>query len=126
MSAVTTWQPAAAPLRTARPRLVSVPAGDAVAVPQLGPVRLTRAGRLAVTLAVVVLALATMAWRVIGPAPVVADHSVVVEAGQTLSEIAAVELPGLDVRAAVTEIQLLNELPSTEVRGGQVLRIPAA
>ena len=51
--------------------------------------------------------------------------SVVVQHGQTLSEIAAVHLPGLPVGQGVVEIQLANSLNSLQVQAGQVLQIPA-
>jgi LysM repeat protein len=55
----------------------------------------------------------------------VADHAVTVGAGQTLSEIAVRELPGMPVANAVAELQLANNLPTNHVHAGQVLVIPA-
>ena len=51
--------------------------------------------------------------------------SVEVRPGQTLSEIAGAELPGIPTAEAVATIQLANNLPSTHVTSGQVLVIPA-
>lgn len=138
MSAAAAWDLNAAPVRVpgsvpgraARPSLVLVPTGDAVPTSAPGRLRLTRAGRLAVTLTVaaVLLAVATVALvsrtGAAAPAPV-ADHAVTVTQGQTLSEIAVRELPGLPVAAAVAELQLANNLPSAHVHAGQVLVVPA-
>ena len=116
-------------VRPSRPSLVLVPTGDAVPTAAPAQLRLTRAGRLAITLTVdaVLLALATVALiSRAGAAPAtVADHAVTVTAGQTLSEIAARELPGLPVADAVAELQLANNLPSAHVHAGQVLVVPA-
>ena len=140
MSAAVAWDlngtpvqvPGSVPGRTARParpRLVLVPTGDAVPAAAPGRLRLTRAGRLAITLTVaaVLLALATVALASRGgaaPAPV-ADHAVTVTSGETLSEIAVRELPGLSVANAVAELQLANNLASQQVHAGQVLVVPA-
>jgi hypothetical protein len=51
--------------------------------------------------------------------------SVEVRPGQTLSEIARAEMPGLPAAEAVARIQLENNLPSTHVTAGQVIVIPA-
>jgi LysM repeat protein len=48
-----------------------------------------------------------------------------VQSGQTLSEIAATQLPDLPVAEAVAQIQLANDLASDQVHAGQTLRIPA-
>lgn len=126
MSAVT-WESIPAPVSIpSRPRLVSVPTGRDVPARQMGAVRITRAGRLTITLAVAVIALSMAAWTLIAPSPGGVDHTVVVESGQSLWQIAAAELPALDTSAAVVEIQQLNNLQSGQVRIGQVLRIPAS
>ena len=52
-------------------------------------------------------------------------HTVTVQAGQTLSAIAAHELPEMPVREGVARLQLANGLSSSEVHAGQVLQIPA-
>jgi hypothetical protein len=52
-------------------------------------------------------------------------RSVTVEGGQTMSAIAARELPDLPVPEGVARIQLANRLSSSDVHAGQVLRIPA-
>ena len=130
MSAAGAWDVAPAPLRVpgrvARPHLVSVPCGsDAVAVPG-APLRITRAGRLAITsVALVVLVAATIALFSGGASATVIDHSTTVQGGQTLSQIAAQQLPGLPVADAVARIQVANDLTSSEIHAGQSLLIPA-
>jgi LysM repeat protein len=133
MSAAAAWDlnatPARVPARPTRPRLVLVPTGEAVVAPAKGPLRLTRAGRLTITLALTalllgaaLLALVTTAGATTAPH---ADHAVTVVEGQTLSEVAVRELPGLPVAEAVAQLQLANNLPSAQVHAGQVLVVPA-
>jgi hypothetical protein len=90
-------------------------------------IRLTRRGRLVMalmaTVAVAALAL-LLATSVDAAAPQI-DHAMTVVAGQTLSEIAAAQLPGLPIRDAVAQIQLANALSSSQVHAGQSLLIPA-
>ena len=132
MSAAVAWDVAPAPLRMpgtfGRPQLVSVPCGpEAVAAP--GPtaaLRITRLGRLAIT-SVVLVALMALAIALFsgGASATVIDHSTTVQRGQTLSEIAAQQLPGLSVADAVARIQVANDLTSSEIHAGQSLLIPA-
>jgi predicted Zn-dependent protease len=72
----------------------------------------------ALTLAVV------LATSVSAAAPQI-DHATTVSAGQTLSEVAAAQLPGLPINEAVARIQLANGLNTSQVRAGQLLLIPA-
>ena len=51
--------------------------------------------------------------------------STTVRSGQTLSEVAATQLPGLPVADAVARIQVANDLASDQVHAGQILLIPA-
>ncbi|HEY7722104.1 MAG TPA: LysM peptidoglycan-binding domain-containing protein [Pedococcus sp.] len=134
MSAAVAWDltpaPARVPGRPSRPRLVLVPTGDAVPTPVAGPLRITRAGRLAITLTVAA-ALVALALTVFGGGDAAAvtpaaDHATTVQAGQTLSQIAVEQLPGVPMSEAVAQIQLANNLPSTHVHAGQTLLIPAA
>ena len=53
-----------------------------------------------------------------------ATRVVTVQSGQTLSHIAARELPDLPIGTAVAEIQLANQLNTTHVHAGQQLVIP--
>lgn len=134
MSAAVAWDLGAAPAhlpgRPSRPRLVLVPTGDAVPASIAPPLRLTRAGRLAITLAVAG-ALIALAFMAVGGTTdsasgvPVADHATTVRAGQTLSQIAVEQLPALPVAEAVAQIQIANNLPSTQVHAGQSLLIPA-
>ena len=47
-----------------------------------------------------------------------------VESGQTLSQIAARELPGVSVREGVVSLQLANALSTDQVHAGQQLLVP--
>jgi hypothetical protein len=130
MSAAVAWDvstaPAPAPARSSRPQLVSVPCGDTLPQGPSAPLRLTRAGRLAVTLTVLVAAVvASIALLSGGASATVVDHSTTVQRGQTLSEVASQQLPGLPVADAVARIQVANDLTSSEVHAGQTLLIPA-
>lgn len=91
-------------------------------------VRLTRRGRLAITVlvtaAVVALAV-TLSSGAFASVPAI-QRTVTVSSGQTLSEVAVVQLPQLSVQQGVNELQLANNLTSQDVHAGQVLRIPAA
>ena len=134
MSAAVAWDVAPAPLRVpvrpARPRLVAVPCGpqaqeQAPAAPSTS-LRLTRAGRLAITatVAAVVLLLAITMFSG-GASATVIDHSTTVTSGQTLSDIAVRELPQLPVADAVARLQIANDLTSSNIHAGQTLLIPA-
>jgi predicted Zn-dependent protease len=88
--------------------------------------RLTQRGRLAMALLTMV-AMATLAVLLANSVDAAApqiDHATTVVAGQTLSEIAAAQLPGLPIRDAVAQIQLANALSSSQVHAGQSLQIP--
>ena len=128
MSAAVTWELAPAPVRLpsrpARPQLRLVSPGERASVP---PTRLNRRGRLLITLmaAAAVLALSVMlATSVIAAAPEI-DHATTVFAGQTLSEVAAAQLPSLSISEAVARIQLANGLNTSQVHAGQSLLIPS-
>jgi len=126
-------QPARMPSRTARLKLRLVGAQE-----RLGPgehacatagsaIRFTRRGRLVITLMAVaaVVTLAMVLAASVDAAPPQIDHATTVLAGQTLSEVAAVQLPSLPIRDAVARIQLVNGLNSLQVHAGQSLLIPA-
>jgi len=80
------------------------------------------------TIAVATMAaMAAMALALAGAvdaAPQQIDHVTTVSAGQTLSEVAAVQLPSLPIPEAVARIQLANDLSSSQVHAGQSLLIP--
>jgi hypothetical protein len=132
MSAAVAWDlnptPVRVPSRPVQPRLVSVPCGDEVLARPAARLRLTRAGRLAITLTVVVaaVAIAIALFSGGGAAAPVVDHATTVQPGQTLSEIAAQQLPQLAVSDAVARIQVANDLTSSQVHAGQTLVIPTA
>jgi hypothetical protein len=88
--------------------------------------RISRRGRLVITLTVVAAALTLgvlLATSVMASAPQI-DHATTVSAGQTLSEVAAVQLPGLPINEGVARIQLANGLNTSQVHAGQSLLIP--
>lgn len=129
MSAAVAWDvsfaPEGVPVRPARPQLVSVPCGDDASAPAVR-LRLTRAGRLALTtaVAVAVLAIAVATWSG-GASATVIDHSTTVRAGQTLSQVAVEQLPQLSMADAVGRIEVANNLTSSDIHAGQTLLIPA-
>ena len=131
MSAAVAWElapaPVGVPTRPGRARLVSVPCGDAVAAGPATRLRVTRAGWLVVTLAVSAAVVAALVVALFpgGASGTVIDHSTTVQQGQTLSEVAARELPQLPVRDAVARIEVANDLSSSQVHAGQSLLIPA-
>lgn len=114
------------PVAPSRPSLRLVPTGPDVE-PFVRPIRLSRRGRLARTVGLLATAM-VLAWALVSTVTAGASalrNTVTVEAGQTLSAIAARELPDIPVREAVARIQLANGLSSSDVHVGQVLQIPA-
>jgi hypothetical protein len=102
-----------------------MPTGPAVATAPTAPLRITRAGRLALTLTVVVAAVAlAVALFAGGASATVIDHSTTVQSGQTLSEIATQQLPQLPMAEAVAQLQVANDLTGSDVHAGQTLLIP--
>lgn len=101
-------------------------------VPQLAPAQgvesavmhITRRGRLAravaIVLTIAVLAVATVTMVT----PASAAIEVEVQPGQTLSEIAATHLPNVPLDRAMVAVQLENDMNSTHVQTGQRLVIP--
>ena len=128
MSAAVAWglpaTPGRMPSRTARPPLRLVGPGERALVPTT---RLTRRGRLLITVVVAAAALTLgvgVATSVSAVVPQI-DHATTVFAGQTLSEVAAAQLPGLSINDAVARIQFANGLNSVQVQAGQLLLIPS-
>ncbi len=122
------WEPlpetSAAPTRGPRPRHLSV-VPPSTRVRRAG-VRLTRRGRAALGATAVATA-ATIGIVLAAPAPALTvDHAVTVRPGQTLSQVAAEELPGMPLGQAVVELVELNDLPGVQVAAGQILQVPAA
>ena len=89
---------------------------------------LNRRGRLAVTLVVAtaVLALTIVVAAGSGAADPVVQGTTTISSGQTLSDVAAQQLPGLPVPDGVARLQLVNHLTSTQIHAGQILLLPAA
>lgn len=88
--------------------------------------RITRRGRLVVT-GTVTLLLAVGVAALVGsvlPAGASTAETVVVQPGQTLSQIAATELPELSLDSAIVQIQLANDMNTLQVQAGQTLEIP--
>ena len=119
-------------VRQVRPARQELPSRTATAARrQAGPVRLTRRGRLLVTLVLTMLVLgvfllaggSSVATREAGdPQPI---RTVEVQSGQTLWAIASeIAEPG-EVREMVYTIQRLNSLPDATLTEGQVLAVPA-
>ncbi|MGL5861134.1 MAG: LysM peptidoglycan-binding domain-containing protein [Phycicoccus sp.] len=122
------WEPAASPVPAdapTRPRRLVVVPHEVPQVAVSGRLRITRRGRLVVAGVVVVL-VAVMSWLAVeqaagSPAP---PRTVTVSAGQTLSEIAATELPHVPLDNGIVAIQLANRLSDAHVHAGQRLVIP--
>jgi len=103
-----------------------VPPGVEVAADHRGA-RLTRRGRLTVTMFVVAALVAVGLMFSASTSPSLRiDHTTSVRSGQTLSEVAVEQLPSLPISQAVTQIQIVNDLDSLHVHAGQLLRIPLA
>jgi hypothetical protein len=96
----------------------------------IGPVRLTRRGRLLLSL-VVLLGLVTGAVLLAGGPTALAGtdrpvthERVTVQPGQTLWQIAERTAPGSDPRETVQRILDLNGLQTSEVQAGTALLLP--
>ena len=131
MSAAVAWElaptPGRMPSRTVRPELRLVLPGERAMAPVRVATRINRRGRLLVTLTVLAAALSLglmLATSVMASGPEI-DHATTVSAGQTLSEVAAAQLPGLPIDEGVARIQLANGLNTSQVQAGQSLLIPS-
>lgn len=123
MSAVA-WDLDTATPTARRPHLRLVPEpGAQGAAP--AAVRLTRRGRFlrAALVAGVMAALALGLVAYVGGSAT-AQQQITVEPGQTLSEIAAVQLPDASIADGVVRLQVANNLTSAQVTAGQRLVIP--
>ncbi|MFC7488282.1 LysM peptidoglycan-binding domain-containing protein [Knoellia sp. CPCC 206453] len=117
--------PRPVPRRAPQPRLVSVPTGESVREVAQPALRLTRAGRLVLTSAVVLVALLVAFVALTGGAAASAPaETVTVQQGQTLSEIAAENLTGVSIATGVSMLQDANDLASAQVQVGQAIVIP--
>jgi hypothetical protein len=132
MSTAAAWDTPQLRAPARRPRLVVID-GGAGAAEHAGRrpavLALPRWVRLAVTLSVAALLVSMLLAVGVGVggagAATAPLGSVEVRSGQTLSEIAVAEMPGIPTAEAVVRIQLANNLPTTHVTAGQVLVIPA-
>ena len=113
-----------------RAPLVLVPTGPDVgraggAAATEPPLRLTRVGRLVIAV-VIATAVALLGVGLAGQLASAGSalRAVTVVSGDTLSEIAARELPGLPISDGIIEIQLANSLSTSQVHAGQTLLIP--
>ncbi len=111
-----------------RPQLSLVPTGSRAAEAARAErpnLRLTRFGRLTVTVATlaVVIALGIGLTSQLASAAV-QGRPLTVESGQTLSQIAVRELPDVPVREGVVSLQLANGLSTDQVHAGQQLLVP--
>ena len=95
------------------------------------PLRLTRRGRLVLTvvalvalLAVGVLATGGLATAGTEPGAAATAERVTVRPGETLWAIAEREAPGVDPRETVADIVELNRLESSALEAGSVLLLP--
>lgn len=127
MSTVAVWgRPwaGARPLPSVRPVVSVIEGYPGLELPSPARLRLTRAGRLAVTLlcfAVLSFTVLTI-WGMTSSAP--PSRVATVRAGQSLSDIALSELPQLPAMEAVARIRIANQLNSTRLEPGQRLVIP--
>ncbi len=121
-------------VRSRRPALRLVPTGvGATGVGATGSglvagrarLRISRFGRVLVSLiGVALLTLLAVAVFGVGAAGATIERTVTVQPGQTLSEVAATELPQLSIAEGVAQIQLANAMNTSQVRAGQRLAIP--
>ena len=136
MSAAVAWElaptPGRMPLRSARPQLRLVLPGERVMAPVRVATRINRRGRLLVTLTVLAAATAlalTLATSVMASGPQIdapqMNSVTTVSAGQTMSDVAAAQLPGLPINEGVARIQLANGLNTSQLHAGQSLLIPS-
>ena len=114
MSALT-WDEVGVVESTPRRHLTLVPTGDEVA-----------GGGLQLVLALAVIAAAVGVNRAFAaPAAAAPLATVTVASGDTLSAIAAREMPGLPIREAVQRLQIANNLNSAAISAGASIVIPS-
>jgi len=99
------------------------------------PLRLTRRGRVllrgllgllvGIAVAVAVLMASRPAAAGTSPRPIVARYHLVMP-GETLWQIAAAEVPGVDARDTAARIIELNQMQGSDVQAGQRLVVPVA
>jgi hypothetical protein len=119
----------APPARRPRTAAVAAAPGALQRAPQ--PARLTRRGRLAVTLALVaastgVLGLAQPQAFALGRGDGPATQRITVRPGETLWAIADRVAPDADPRSTIARLESMNHLRSSTVPAGSVLLVPVA
>jgi len=107
-----------------RPHLVVLPGGAGRVAAPAGPVAITRRGRLALLGVVLAIAVAVGVTGVRGAGAAEPQQVVTVGAGQTLSQIAAAELPEMSISEGVLAIQMANQMSTAQVSAGQEIVIP--
>ncbi|MGB7449217.1 MAG: LysM peptidoglycan-binding domain-containing protein [Ornithinimicrobium sp.] len=107
-----------------RRHLRLVPTSTSPEAAGVRPLRITRRGRLAVTLSVTLAVVAALFAATVMMGPASASSEVVVRPGQTLSEIAATHLPHLPLDRAIVTVQQENQLNTLQLQAGQTLVIP--
>ncbi len=126
MSAVA-WDPAeigyAVGRPARRPHLVVLPGGGSH---EGDSARITRRGRLAVTAMVLAALVGACTFGLSSATAAGAPQVLTVQRGETLSEIAAAELPGMSIGEGILAIQLANRLSTAQISAGQTLVIPAS
>lgn len=111
-------------------RISERPAARGDVRPARRSVRLTRRGRLLVTLTLTAVAVVAFVLSGLGPAgagtPTTAGQTrvVTVAPGQTLWQIAGQIAPGRDPRDVVAQITALNHLRADQLAAGQELLVP--
>ncbi|MBM6400294.1 LysM peptidoglycan-binding domain-containing protein [Phycicoccus sonneratiae] len=124
MSAIAWEHPAVRPEAPRRPRLVVLEGGGEGVEPEAG-LRLTARGRLVLLVLAAAVLAGVLGIRVTGAAGAGEPaHTITVTPGQTLSEIAAAELPGMSVDHGIVAIQVANKLSTARISAGQHLVIP--
>ncbi len=127
MSIAVDWQrPSTVPNGRAQLRLVPPPAPEAATRTGVRRGGLTRRGRLVRTLAVFTVLAVIVLMRVapLGPGELAVDHAVTVRSGQSLSQVAAEQLPDMPVAEAVRQLRSLNDLSGDVIYAGQSLLVP--
>jgi len=130
MATVSLAAPAARRSRPRRPAAVSTAARRAPRQARTrARLRMTRRGRLVVTLLLAAVAFAGLALvRVPGIAGTTTTHpltrAVTVQPGESLWTIAEQVAPGVDPRLTVARLEEVNNLPGGLVQAGQLLVIP--
>lgn len=124
MSAIAWEHPGSIAAAPQRPRLVVIAGGGEGAEPEAG-LRLTARGHLVLLVLAAVVLAGILGVRATGGAGATEPaHAITVVSGQTLSEIAAAELPNLSVDQGIIAIQVANKLSTARVSAGQHLVIP--